>query len=119
MNKKILISALLASVLSPMMAIANDKVPAIYHPEGFQKVCKGKQQGDWVQFAYRGIIWNGSCQPQFFSSEKNAVIYGDEPELLNVCRTNPQSTSITLDGRTYKGQCALGFNPPRPAAGNR
>ena len=119
MNKKILISALLASVLSPMMAIANDKVPAIYHPEGFQKVCKGKQQGEWVQFAYRGIIWNGSCQPQFFSSEKNAVIYGDEPELLNVCRTNPQSTSITLDGRTYKGQCALGFNPPRPAAGNR
>ena len=43
MNKKILLSALLVGLFSPIATFANDKVPAIYHPEGFQKVCKGKQ----------------------------------------------------------------------------
>lgn len=119
MNKKILISALFVTVLSPLSAFANNKVPNLYHPEGFQKVCQGKQVGEWVQFAYRGIIWNGSCKNQFFSSDKSAQIYGDEPELLSVCAKNPKADRITLEERTYMGKCALGFTPPRPAAGNR
>lgn len=119
MNKKILISTLLFGLLSPLATVANDKVATVYHPEGFQKVCQGKQVGEWVQFAYRGIIWNGSCQNQFFSNDKKAQIYGDEPELLSVCAKNPKADRITLEERTYMGKCALGFTPPRPAAGNR
>lgn len=119
MNKKILLAATLCGLLSPISSFANDKVATVYHPQTFQKICQGKTQGDWVEFAYRGIIWNGSCQNQFFSSDKNAVIYGDEPELLNVCRQDPNSKTVTIEGRTYNGKCALAFSPPRPQAGNR
>ena len=119
MNKKLLLSIVLGGLLSPTTIFANDKVASVYHPQTFQKVCKGKSQGDWVEFAYRGIIWNGSCQPQFFSSDKNALIYGDEPELLNICRQDAQAKTVTLEGRSYNGKCALAFTPPRPQAGNR
>ena len=119
MHKKILFAAALCGLLSPLNSFANDKVATVYHPETFQKICQGKTQGDWVVFAYRAIIWNGSCQNQFFSSDKEAIIYGDEPELLNVCREDAQAKTVSIEGRTYNGECKLGFSPPRPQAGNR
>lgn len=119
MNKYLLIILSFSSLILPTSLFANDKVQTVYHPQTYQKVCKGKQSGDWVSFAYRGIIWNGSCQNQFFSSDKNAMIYGDEPELLQVCRQDTKSRTVIIGGRTYNGQCALAFSPPRPQAGNR
>ena len=29
----------------------------------FQQICKSKKQGDMVSFAYKGLIFNGTCEP--------------------------------------------------------
>jgi hypothetical protein len=114
MKKYLFILFGLSSLAFSSSLLANDKVQTVYNPQTYQKVCKGKQAGDWVSFAYRGIIWNGSCQQQFFSSDKNAMIHGDEPELLRVCRQDPQAKMVTISGQSYKGKCMLAFSPPRP-----
>ncbi|ANF83105.1 hypothetical protein A3K93_05210 [Acinetobacter sp. NCu2D-2] len=101
-----------ACTLSPL-ALANDKVEKVYDAQLFQKVCKGKSAGDAVTFAHRGIIWNGTCEPQFFSNSKNAV-NGDEAELYTTCQGASGATTATLNGQEVKGKCALGFAPPRP-----
>ena len=119
MINKFLLAAALCGLFAPLTSFANDKVATVYHPAAFQKMCQSKAQGERITFAYKGITWNGSCQNQFFSSDSQAQIVGDEPELLNVCRQNPQAKTVTIEGRTYNGQCALGFSPPRPQAGNR
>nr|WP_315278481.1 hypothetical protein [uncultured Acinetobacter sp.] len=117
MNKKILLSSMLCGLfLSPFAVQANDKVETVYNAQKFQQVCKGKTQGAPVSFAYRGIIWNGTCEPQFFSSSKAMQLQGNEPELYRACMTDAQTTSIKLNGTELKGKCALGFTPPRPAA---
>ena len=69
MNKNIFLSTVLCGLcFAPFAASANDKVETIYNAQKYQQVCKGKSQGAQVSFAYRGIIWNGTCEPQFFPS---------------------------------------------------
>ncbi|CAB1212455.1 hypothetical protein [Acinetobacter bouvetii] len=115
MNKKIFLSSILCGLcFASFAASANDKVEKVYDAQRYQKVCKGKSQGAQVSFAYRGIIWNGTCEPQFFPSAKNSSITGDEPELTNACNGNTGATTATINGSEVKGKCALGFVPPRP-----
>ena len=115
MNKNILLSTVLCGLcLSPLAASANDKVEKVYDAQRYQQVCKGKSQGAQVSFAYRGIIWNGTCEPQFFSSSKNANLHGEEAELLSTCSADAKATTATINGQEIKGKCALGFTPPRP-----
>lgn len=94
-------------------AIANDKVDTFYDAKQFERVCKGKAQGDMVSFAYKGIIWNGSCQPQFIPTQSKNI-KGDETQLNSICRSDPTTTSINIEGQQYKGKCTLAFTPPEP-----
>ncbi len=115
MNKNIFLSTVLCGLcFAPFAASANDKVDTTYNAQKYQQVCKGKTQGAQVSFAHRGIIWNGTCEPQFFASSKNASIKGDEAELMSTCSGNSSATSATINGTEVKGKCALGFVPPRP-----
>jgi len=117
MNKNFLLSSILCGLcLAPFAASANDKVEKVYNAQKYQQVCKGKSQGAPVSFAYRGIIWNGTCEPQFFPSSKNASIKGDEAELNSICQSDANATSINIEGMAIKGKCALGFMAPRPTS---
>lgn len=115
MNKNIFLSTVLCGLcFAPFAASANDKVETTYNAQKYQQVCKGKTQGAQVSFAHRGIIWNGTCEPQFFASSKNASIKGYEAELMSTCSGNSSATTATINGTEVKGKCALGFMPPRP-----
>ncbi|NNG81811.1 MULTISPECIES: hypothetical protein [Acinetobacter Taxon 24D] len=117
MNKNFLLSSILCGLcLAPFAASANDKVEKVYDAQRYQKVCKGKSQGAPVSFAYRGIIWNGTCEPQFFPSGKNASVSGDEAELMNACSGDMNAKMATVNGTEMKGKCALGFMAPRPTS---
>lgn len=117
MNKNFLLSSILCSLcLVPFATSANDKVEKVYDAQRYQKVCKGKTQGAQVSFAYRGIIWNGTCEPQFFPSTKNASVNGDEVELMNACSGDMNAKMATVNGTEMKGKCALGFMAPRPTS---
>lgn len=113
MNTKIAFGILLCSFGLTSMAQANDKVDQVYNPQKYQQVCKGKKLGDPVSFSYKGILWNGSCQPRFFPSKSTAV-KGDEKELTSICASYPDSTEINIEGSEFKGKCALGFTAPQP-----
>ena len=114
MYKNMLLSALLYGLcLTSFTASANDKVQSTYDAQKYQQVCKSKSEGDPVSFAHRGIIWNGTCQAQFFSTSK-AKLTGTEAELHSVCRSDEKAKSITVEGKEIKGKCALGFAPPSP-----
>jgi hypothetical protein len=93
---------------------ANDKVETIYNAQKFQQVCRGKTQGDTVSFAHKGIIWNGTCEAQFFPTVKNTKFTIDVRELANVCRADSTTKTIEIDGKEIKGKCTLGFTPPTP-----
>ena len=115
MHKNVILSSILCGLcLAPFAASANDKVETVYNAQKYQQVCKGKSQGAPVSFAYRGIIWNGTCEPQFFASGKHAMIKGDEAELYSACESDAGVKSVTIDGMEVKGKCALGFEAPRP-----
>lgn len=115
MIKTMLLSTLLCgSFFASFSAAANDKVETIYNSTKFQQVCKGKSQGAEVSFAYRGIIWNGTCEPQFFSSSSKAGLTGNEAELNSICLNDANVKSINIEGKEIHGKCALGFSPPRP-----
>lgn len=115
MNKNVFLSTLLCSLcLAPLAAQSNDKVETTYNAQKYQQVCKGKMQGDQVSFAYRGIIWNGTCEPQFFPSAKKMTVQGDEAELMRICSADHNAMTATVNGMEIKGKCALGFSPPQP-----
>ena len=112
MNKNVFLASLcLGLSLATAPAFANNKVQSTYDANRYMQVCKGKSQGAAVSFAYRGIIWNGTCQPQFFPSSKNSMIKGDEAELYSICKSNPNQTSINIQGKEIRGKCALGYTP--------
>ncbi|PWB17020.1 hypothetical protein DCO44_01545 [Acinetobacter sp. AM] len=113
MNKNILLSTLLCGLcLTPFATQANDKVETTYNAQKYMQVCKGKTQGAPVSFAYRGIIWNGTCEPQFFSTNK--AVTGNESELMTACQTDMAAKSVMIAGQEVKGKCALGFTAPYP-----
>lgn len=113
------IQALLTAVICTLgfssISFANDKVQTVYNAKKYQQVCKGKSDGAQVSFAYRGIIWNGTCQPQFFPSSTKGL-KGDEAELNSVCKSDAAAKTASIAGQEYKGHCALGFTPPMPKA---
>ena len=113
MNHNILLSALLCGVCLSPLAQANDKVDRVYNAQTYQKVCKGKMQGAQVSFAYRGIIWNGTCEPQFFPQQTSSIM-GNEAELFSTCDADANAMRATINGAEMSGKCALGFTPPRP-----
>ncbi|NCI77127.1 hypothetical protein XA39_11770 [Acinetobacter tandoii] len=113
MNKNVLLSAVLCGLcLAPFATQANDKVETTYNAQKYMQLCKGKSQGTWVSFAYRGIIWNGTCEPQFFSMNK--AVKGNETELMTACQMDMATKSVMINGMEVKGKCALGFTPPHP-----
>ena len=115
MHKNVILSSILCGLcLAPFAASANDKVETVYNAQKYQQVCKGKSQGAPVSFAYRGIIWNGTCEPQFFPSSKKVMLKGDEAELNSICHSDTNATSMNIEGHEIKGKCALGFTAPRP-----
>ncbi|EZQ06722.1 MULTISPECIES: hypothetical protein [unclassified Acinetobacter] len=97
------------------MSIANDKVDNAYNAKQFQSVCKGKSEGDAVSFPYKGIIWNGTCQTQFFPTQSKDL-KGNEEQLNSACKSDAASVSVNIEGQEYKGKCALGYAPPMPKA---
>ena len=46
--------------------------------------------------------------------ETKVMLKGDEAELNSICQSNPQATSINIEGKEIKGKCALGFKAPHP-----
>lgn len=116
MKKSILLAALCSTMaFAALPTQANDKVQTTYNAAKYQQVCKGKTQGADVSFAAHGIIWNGTCQVQFFPSAKTTSLSGTESELSSICTTNPDSTTINIKGVDYKGKCALGYAAISPA----
>lgn len=113
MKNKILLGAFLCSMGLNTVAFANDKVESTYNAKQYQQVCKGKSEGAEVSFAYRGIIWNGTCQPQFFPNSTKGL-KGDEAELRTACSADSAIKTATIAGQEYKGKCALGYAPPMP-----
>lgn len=113
MKVQYLIKSLLCAACVSGSAYANDKVESSYVPATYQKVCKGKTQGETISFPHKGIIWNGTCEPQFFPT-KSKGITGNEPELSTACVADSNTKSITVNGSEIKGKCALGFTPPSP-----
>ena len=94
---------------------ANDNVATLYDAQKFQQVCKGKAVGDAITFAFKGIIWNGTCENQFFIyPKKDVIIRGDEKELITACKNDPKTEYATLNDSQVKGRCALGFLAPTP-----
>lgn len=113
MKTKILMGLMLCAGVFMGTVQANDKVSSTYNAATYQKVCKGKSQGDMVSFAYKGIIWNGTCEQRFFPSNSKGLT-GDEPELATACTADNTVKSTTLNGTEVKGKCALSFTPPSP-----
>ncbi|MCG2607414.1 hypothetical protein LZZ98_02395 [Acinetobacter sp. SM34] len=117
MNKNIFLSSMLCGLcFASFAASVNAKSDTDYNAQKYQQVCKGKSQGTPVTFAYRAVIWNGTCETQFFPSSKNASIRGDEPELYSTCSNGDnKATTANINGSEMKGKCALGYMPPRPS----
>ena len=114
MNKTLFLSAICcAATLGSAPVFANDKVQSTYDSNRYMQVCKGKSQGAPVSFAYRGIIWNGTCEPQFFPNSKTGIT-GTETELYSACQGASGATTATINGREVRGKCALGYSAPRP-----
>ncbi len=64
MNTKLLFSSLICSLCFSVAAHAADtKATQDQQAKKYQQVCKGKKQGDPVSFAYKGVVFNGSCEP--------------------------------------------------------
>lgn len=113
MKIQMLMTTLVCTLGLSSMSFANDKVESTYNAKQYQKVCKGKSEGAEVSFAYRGIIWNGTCQTQFFPSNTKGL-KGDEAELRTACQTDAAAKTATIAGQEHKGKCALGYAPPMP-----
>ena len=63
MNKKLLISSFLCSLCLAVTAQVNAKSTVDAQTQKYQQVCKGKKQGDMISFAYKGVVFNGTCEP--------------------------------------------------------
>ncbi|WP_038345438.1 hypothetical protein [Acinetobacter sp. A47] len=64
MNTKLLFSSLICGLCFSVAAHAADtKATQDQQAKKYQQVCKGKKQGDPVSFAYKGVVFNGSCEP--------------------------------------------------------
>ena len=96
MNNILLSSILCGLCLTSFSSTANDKVETVYNSAKFQQICKEKTQGAQVSFAYRGIIWNGICEPQFFSSSCKLNIKGNEAELNSICSNSVNTKSANI-----------------------
>ncbi len=109
MNKKILFSSITAVYFFRLLYQPTTKVEKVYDSQRYQQVCKGKSQGAAVSFAYRGIIWNGTCGTSIFPSSKNANIHGDEAELASICQGDSKATSINIEGKEIRRQMCPWF----------
>ncbi|EPF87766.1 hypothetical protein GCM10025882_21380 [Acinetobacter gyllenbergii] len=63
MNSKLLFSSLICSLCFSVAAHADTKASQDQQAKKYQQVCKGKKQGDPVSFAFKGVVFNGSCEP--------------------------------------------------------
>lgn len=63
MNKKLLISSFLCSLCFTLAAQTHAKSNLDAQTQKFQQICKSKKQGDMVSFADKGVIFNGTCEP--------------------------------------------------------
>ncbi|ENW80709.1 hypothetical protein F909_01997 [Acinetobacter sp. ANC 3929] len=63
MNTKLLFSSLICGLCFSVAAHADTKATQDQQAKKYQQVCKGKKQGDPVSFAYKGVVFNGSCEP--------------------------------------------------------
>ena len=63
MNTKLLFSTLICSLCFAVTAQTNAKTTVDAQTQKYQQVCKGKKQGDMISFAYKGVVFNGTCEP--------------------------------------------------------
>ena len=115
MNLKKIFMLLSIGMAMTTTGFANDKVESTYNAKQYQNVCKGKSEGADVSFPFKGIIWNGTCQTQFFPSNTSGI-KGTEEQLNSSCKTDLEVKSVNIEGKEYKGKCALGYAPPMPKA---
>jgi hypothetical protein len=115
MKKHILSSITLACLfLTPLHLQANNAVDNFYTPDLYQKACNGKSVGAETNFRYKGVLWNGTCETQFFPTQKTEIFERFAKELNSVCKINPASKAINLKGIDFKGKCGLGYMAPAP-----
>lgn len=115
MKTQILFATLICSFCLSSVSLANDKVETTYDAKKYQQVCQGKTEGAEVSFAYKGIIWNGTCQSQFIPSNSKGLT-GNETQLNSTCQSDAAIKSINIEGKDYKGKCSLAFSAPTPKA---
>ena len=99
MNKKLLISSFLCSLCLAVTAQVNAKSTVDAQTQKYQQVCKSKKQGDMVSFAYKGVVYNGTCEP-------------NESGKLAFQPPTPWSPR-TRSGRTL-ARCKTGWKTPFP-----
>ena len=63
MNTKLLFSSLICSLCFTVVAQTHAKSNLDAQTQKFQQICKNTKQGDMVSFAYKGVIFNGTCEP--------------------------------------------------------
>lgn len=113
MKTQVLLTTMMCTLFFSGFSQANDKVESTYDAKKYQQVCQGKSEGAEVSFAYKGIIWNGTCQPQFMPTNAKGLT-GNEAQLNSICRSDAATKSINIEGKDYKGKCSLGYAPPMP-----
>lgn len=104
---------LMCCACSSTLLFANDKVEFI-EVNVAQNACKNKNIGESVSMNYRGIVWNGTCEAQFYPHPKTLSLNGKDAELNSFCSKSLGTTSVNIEGVLYQGKCMLGFLAPRP-----
>lgn len=80
----------------------------------FQQVCKGKSAGSEVNFAHKGVIWNGTCEHLFTANTASVNTTDSEQIAYKTCQQDAQSATMQIDGKDVKGKCVLTYTPPMP-----
>ena len=62
--KNALVKALAVSILSCAgLTAANAADISKAEAQTQVRICKGKQQGAWVSYNFKGVLFNGTCEP--------------------------------------------------------
>lgn len=113
MYTKKIIAALFSSLAFCSIAMAQSNSPQANDVKKYQAVCKGQSAGSPVSFAHKGVLWNGSCESQFFPTSKQAVTI-DDAQRIAICAENPDAKSAQVNDQELKGKCVMAYLAPQP-----
>lgn len=113
MSIKIVFAILFSSFALNAVANSQSHTSQANDIQKYQAVCKAKAPATEVSFAYKGVIWNGQCQPQFFPTSKQAAL-PDAAQRSAICKEDAELKSTQIDGQEVKGKCVMAYLPPQP-----